>query len=61
MDPLGEERKILLFFATTFLLSFVVSRADGYLHCFSSGKKRKTALRSGDIPGTIPAAGVNDF
>lgn len=38
------------------------SLAGGWISSmFFFGKKRKTALRSGDIPGTIPAAGVNDF
>lgn len=24
-------------------------------------KKKKTALRSGNVPGTVPAGGVGDF
>lgn len=39
------------------------SLAGGWISfiVFLREKKRKTTLRSGGIPGTIPAAGVNDF
>lgn len=47
MNPRGEEREMSIVLCDNFLLSFVVSQADGCLFCFSSGEKEEDGFAFG--------------